>query len=339
MHILNQALAYIQRYSIYLILVVIPIVLGFNIYPIQTIFPNLFPELEYVLFPYVYGKNIIFRILVELGLLAWFVRYLTKQAPGIQKPMQKLPLVAFCVLLLTLFVSNMLGSNPMFSLFSNFERMEGWFGLLHVLGFLFLIMVTFTTREMYHRGFWAALLGSICVLYAGFVEFIHRQEQAAALTASLPDVAFDMRVQSTLGNAAYVGIYAVFGVAFAALLLFAGARSRYQKFALWAIMLGHTVLLYTTATRSSWLGLCIGIAVFALVVLFKKYNPGNSLFSKNLYLHHLSQPALPLQFYSLYFLLLKIFQQYSHIQFLEDLRQYLPQRQHQSLDSLFGRRH
>jgi O-antigen ligase len=205
---------------------------------------------------------------------------MTKQTSTIERPLQKLPLAGLFALVVVLLVSNILGNNPSFSLFSNYERMEGWFGLLHVLGFLFLTMVTFTSREMYHKAFWATLIGSIGVLYAGGVDYLHRIERAILAETLQPGVAFDMRVQSTLGNAAYAGIYAVFGIVFSALLLTSSKPSRYAKWTLWALIAGHAALLYTTITRSSWLGLLAGIAVFASVVLFKKIYPKTSLFSK-----------------------------------------------------------
>lgn len=280
MHRLNTLLELVQRYSVYIILAIVPIMFGFTIYPVQLIFPNLLPELQYTMFPYIFGKNIVFRLLVEIGLMAWLIRYMTKQAPTIRTPFSKLPFAGLFALVSVLLVSNILGNNPGFSLFSNFERMEGWFGLLHVLGFLFLTLVTLTNRESYHKAFWAVIIGSIGVLYSGAVDYLHRIERSIVAETLRPDVLFDMRVQSTLGNAAYAGIYAVFGIVFALLLLTSAKNTRPLKWVLWGVVFGHLALLYTTITRSSWLGLFAGISVFGAVVLFKKYHPKISLFSK-----------------------------------------------------------
>lgn len=277
---LHNLFGFIQRYSLYTILALVPLMFGFTVYPIQLIFPHFFPELQYTMFPYIYGKNIAFRLLVEIGLLMWLFQYVVQKAPSVRQFSRVIPLSAFFVLLCLLLVSNLVSANPSFALFSNYERMEGWYGLLHIFGFLFLLLVTLTSREMYHKSFWATLIGSTGVLYVGLIDYAHRVEKAISTQILQPDTVVDMRVQSTLGNAAYAGIYALFCIAFAALLLVEKKQSKYTRLVLGAYILGHLALLYTTITRSSWLGLFAGAAVFVAVVLFKKFHPHVSLYSK-----------------------------------------------------------
>src|ERR1700728_845842 len=80
-------------------------------------------------FPYITGKALTFRCLVEAAFAVWVV--LAFRDPSVRP--KRTPLFwGITILTVVAFVVDMTGMNPIRSLWSNNERMEGWITIIHL---------------------------------------------------------------------------------------------------------------------------------------------------------------------------------------------------------------
>src|SRR3989344_5974090 len=89
----------------------------------DPLLPNLF-------FPYITGKNFTFRILTELLVGGWLILMLRDAT---YRPRRSLLLIAITVFTFTVALADAFSVNPLKSFWSNFERMEGFVTIAHLL--------------------------------------------------------------------------------------------------------------------------------------------------------------------------------------------------------------
>ena len=142
-------------------------------------------------FPYITGKNFVFRILVEIILAGWVllaffdVKY---------RPRFSWMLVSGAALLVVMFFANLFGEYPQKSFWSNFERMEGYVTLVHFYLYFVVLGHILQTKKM-----WSYFLHT-SVAVASFVALY-------GLGQSTGVVEGRNRVDSTLGNAAISEVF------------------------------------------------------------------------------------------------------------------------------------
>lgn len=209
-------------------------------------------------FPFITTKAFAWRIIVEIILAAWLLLILV--APEYRPKRSKL-LWAVGMFILIVGLADLLGVAPVKSFWSNFERMEGYVLTLH-LGALFLIMGSiFKEREW--KWWWnTSLVASLimvfyCVLQLLKVYDIHQG---------------GVRVDGTIGNAAYLALYLLFHI-FVALYYFVKSRTSGLRWAYGLLIFCQIVILYYTATRGAILGLLGGLFLIALINIRNKDNP------------------------------------------------------------------
>src|SRR3989338_947814 len=96
-------------------------------------------------FPFITGKNFVFRILIEI--LAVFWVWLMLVAPRF-RPRISVLTVAYTAFIAILIAATLFSLSPYKSFWSSYERMEGLFGHLHLfLYFLMLGSVFVTSRD------------------------------------------------------------------------------------------------------------------------------------------------------------------------------------------------
>lgn len=196
-------------------------------------------------FPFIFGKALLFRVFVEVAVVAFVLLVLSSHKYTLR--ITSLTIV-FGSFVLVMFVANLLGVDPVRSFLSNFERMDGWITLLH----LFLLFVVAEHVLMKHwKTFLQVSLGvSVLVGLYGLLQiggvFVINQG--------------GVRVDSTLGNATYLSVYALIHF-FIALWLVSSTRQR----VLWAVygLIGllNVLMVYLTATRGAFVGLVVGVFV------------------------------------------------------------------------------
>ncbi len=206
-------------------------------------------------FPFITGKNFTFRILVEIAFVSWGLLALYDPK---YRPKFSWVATGFAALLVVMLFANSLGEYPLKSFWSNFERMDGYVTLVHVFLYLLVLGSTLTTVKVWHWFFNTTLLAaSILSLYAfGQLSGAYQINQGG------------VRVDGTLGNAAYMAVYMLFHI-FIALYMATQAKSVYAKSAYGFLAAVFFYLLVQTATRGTMIGLVGGLVLAgAYIALF-----------------------------------------------------------------------
>ena len=229
-------------------------------------FLTLFVANDYF-FPFITGKNFAFRIIVELVFVAWAVLALLDTT---YRPKFSWILSSFSVLLGVMFFANIFGVHPETSFFSNFERMDGYITLVHVFLYVVVLGSVFTTKKAWgwylHTTLLAALITAIygVAQYTGVVEGYEGR-----------------RIESYLGNAAYLSIYMFFHI-FIAFWMFVESKVTLHRVCYILLAILFTYALVNSGTRGTVLGFGAGLAVMVTYIMlfgakyreFRKYAIG-----------------------------------------------------------------
>ena len=202
-------------------------------------------------FPFITGKAFYFRILVEVAASAWAALALLDRDYRPRFSWIGAVVVGFVA---WMFVADSFALNVAKAFWSNFERMEGWVLLIHLLAFFFAASAVLRAEKKWRAWFLVSVAVSVIVsayslLQLGGVLAIH---QGAS------------RIDATLGNSAYLAVYFLFS-AFIALWLALTEKRAWLKWLLVAIAASEGVLIFFTETRGTVLGLAIALALAALL--------------------------------------------------------------------------
>lgn len=217
-----------------------------------------------LIFPFVTGKAFFFRIIVEIIFFAWLSLAIIDRE---YRPKKSWLLYSMFAFLITIFISNYFGVNPELSFWSNFERMEGYITLLHLFA-LFLV-----SGSVLNSANWKMLFN--CYVASTFFMMLSVAQQMRI-------DGWDTRVDTSLGNSTYLGIYMLIG-AFVSLYLLGnkiyyrdefGIREKLKSFSVWFYFIAfilQSLIVFQTGTRGSMIGWMIGIVFSSLlIILFLK---------------------------------------------------------------------
>ena len=216
-------------------------------------------------FPFITGKNFAFRIIVEIMTSSWLGLALISSE---YRPRRSWILAAFTAFVFIIAIANAQGVYPFKSFWSNFERMDGWITLIHLLAYLVVSVSVLTTERLWRSLFQLSLGISVCVGMYGFLQLLGLravgQGGATGLTA---------RLDGTLGNAIYLAVYMLFHVFFAALLWAQEwserrvGKRKLISFVYGFIIFFDTLILCFSGTRGTILGLIGGAILAALLYM------------------------------------------------------------------------
>jgi O-antigen ligase len=213
-------------------------------------------------FPYITGKNFGFRILVELMLLLYIpLAYLAPE----YRPQKSKGLLVYGCFVAVLLMADIFGVNPANSLWSNFERMEGFVTHIHLFVFTLIIASIKLTQVEWKKLFQFHLLANLLVVANSFGEI---SKISKALEEGGTPV---QRISATLGNPAYLAIYCVFIIFFALLLLAQLKKHAPVEKTLYISSIAlNLILIWQTQTRGTVLGLLAGAALGFVWYAWKK---------------------------------------------------------------------
>jgi len=207
-------------------------------------------------FPYITGKNFTFRILVEIVTALWLILLLLR--PSEYKPKKSFILYALGMFILAAGISTLVSANPYRSFWSNFERMEGYIGLLHSAAY-FLILSIFLKKENFWQWFiHISIFGAVCVSLFGLLQHF------AGIGVSGQG---GVRIDGTFGNAIYLAGYAVFHTFLIAYVALKN-KNLFLRFIYGLIGALFIFTMYLTQTRGAMLGLIGGIGVGLVLFAF-----------------------------------------------------------------------
>ncbi len=205
-------------------------------------------------FPFISLKTFYFRILVEISLFLYLflVIFYKCYRPRFHKLTLAILLFGLIVLL-----TGALGVNSYRSFWSTIERGEGSLTISHIIIYYFILSQTLRNRQQWLNYFSASILISLFVgLYAWAQEHTH-------ITWIVNSGGG--RLSSTLGNAAYLGAYALGHLWLSCLLFFERPKIAWRLFSGFAI-LSEIFLLWQSETRGALLALIFTL-VLALIFL------------------------------------------------------------------------
>ncbi|MHB8860749.1 MAG: O-antigen ligase family protein, partial [Minisyncoccota bacterium] len=202
-------------------------------------------------FPFITGKAFYFRVLVEIAVSAWAVLAVLDKEYRPRLSWIGMAVAAFVV---WMFVADLFAINVAKAFWSNFERMEGWVLLIHLLGFFVAAGAVLRVEKKWRAWFLASL--GVSVIVSGYA--------LLQLAGALVIHQGASRIDATLGNSAYLAIYFLFNV-FIALWLALTEKRSWLKWSLIALAALEAVLLFFTETRGAVLGLMIGLALAAFL--------------------------------------------------------------------------
>lgn len=200
-----------------------------------------------LLFPYVTGKNILFRLLVEVVAAAWVV--LAMRDPR-YRPRFSWLLAAFLFLLLAMFFANLFGVQPAVGFWGNLERMDGYITLLHLFVYFLLLGSVFRNKRQWRLFFGVSLAVALYAAISGFAQSIGEGGAASG------------RLRGILGNSGFMASYMLLH-GFVAAWLWAGSEKGAARLVYAAAAVVFIAALAATGTRGALLGLCVGVLVAA----------------------------------------------------------------------------
>jgi O-antigen ligase len=219
-------------------------------------------------FPYISGKNFVFRIIIEIIFAIWvFLAFADKK----YRPKFSWVALAVGIFVLVMAIADIFAVNPMKAFWSNFERMDGWVTLIHLLMLLLVAGSVMKTEKIWLWFFRSSLISSIPMMITVSQDILKNH----------PD-----RVSVTLGNPIYLAIYFLFNFFFALILVYKDVISKTEggrqmekifKNPLTYVYLIISILcvwgIWVTGTRGVILGLIGGLFVSSVIIaIFEKKN-------------------------------------------------------------------
>ena len=244
-------------------------------------------------FPFITGKAFYFRILVEIAFAGWVILAFLDAK---YRPKLNALTIAVTIFAVVTLVADLLGVNPLRSIVSNFERMEGWLMVIHL--WMLFLAITYTFgfgeegRRMWFRWLNVSLVVAFYVACRGALQWAGRI--SIEQSASRPD--------STLGNAAYLAVYMLITSGISAYLFLSTQLERKSLLAhhhrtvyivrewVYVVLAAFFgVILFSTATRGAIIGYVGGILLaLALYAIFggskdSAHDSSRHVFSTNIW--------------------------------------------------------
>ncbi len=247
-------------------------------------------------FPFIGGKTYFFRATIELSLiftLFWWafeapVGEVWKRCKDMfQKPLfAAVSGFAFMFMLATLFAFDKHAA-----FWSNYERGEGGFQMLHYYALFFLLTLLFRERKDWQKLFWVLIAAAVgMILYGiGAAVFVVNPDTGAisnpfgfvgpyASSGKLAAPTFwgrlfnteANRFQGSLGNPAYVAPYLMFSIFYLLWLWFsARGKSLLRNISYGTLGIFFIIFFLLSRTRGTFVGLAAAVFLFLLVLAFE----------------------------------------------------------------------
>ena len=211
-------------------------------------------------FPFITGKGFAFRIIVEIVFACYLL--LALRRPEF-RPKRSLILYGVLSFIAVVFLADAFAVNPFKAFWSNFERMEGFVTMIHLVLYFFVASSVLNTEKWWHR-FFATSVG-----VSAFLGIYGILQLAGKIVINQGGV----RLDGTFGNAAYFAGYMLFHIFLSLFLILRHRIPPVYKWLYGAAIALQVFMLIFTATRGAALGLIGGLSLaFLLVALFERNN-------------------------------------------------------------------
>ena len=213
-----------------------------------------------VMFPYITGKNFAFRILVEAASVFWVGLMATKPEYRISGSTMIISLLIFTFIA---GLADLFGINPYNSFWSNYERMEGYITVLHLVLFFLIIKSIFKTSKDWIIFFSIFLFVSVLVSLFTFIEPL------SVIQAENYIEEYGSRRAGTIGNPSFLSSYLLLSVFVGLILTIITKRTDLKFFYILSIIL-NTIVIYITASRGAILAIIVGAVMLGISLSLKR---------------------------------------------------------------------
>lgn len=205
-------------------------------------------------FPFITPRNFLFRLFMTLGVGVVVLLWLNFKELRPRTTWLNATVLAVVGLKI---VSSVFGINFFNSFWSSYERMEGIVTWLFFAVLYFLIITVFRTQKEWRMLFRVALVPAVLVALYGFGQIMGWTDL----------VARQSRIESRLGNAAYVGAYMLINIGIAAVVFLKDDNKVWRWLAGFFLVLFHGAM-FLSATRGAIIGWLAGILVGMIAYFF-----------------------------------------------------------------------
>lgn len=216
-----------------------------------------------LLFPFITGKALLFRTLIELAALSlglFIIRhpeYLPRWPTLRRRSAQEQPETDYLfwsslLLLIVLVILNFFSIRPSLTFWGNAERMEGTWSTFHFFLYLWVLLTLFKIDPSFKRQlFWSFIIvGYVIGIQELYERFILKIERPFA----------------TLGNSTYVGFVSLLLI-YLSLYFYRDEKSLGNRLIVGALITLSLLSMLASETRGSIFALLISLLVFALLLL------------------------------------------------------------------------
>ena len=210
-------------------------------------------------FPFIVPKTLIFKIIIEVMLLAFLGLAVIKKE---YRPKINLVLIISFLYIIVVSISSFLADSFYFSFWSNNERSEGIILLLHLFAYLFILSGFLRQLKDWLFLFETSFFSSLLVSLIGLGQYLGYNWIVASSGGS--------RITATIGNAGYVAGYLVFNIFFGILLIFLRKNKYLNYYYIIGIFL-QIFIVFNTLTRGGIISLAFSLMVFIGYLVFFRY--------------------------------------------------------------------
>ena len=231
-------------------------------------------------FPFIGGKDYFFRFSVELAAI-FFILWLAFETKGgevlnrLREVFGRPLFVAVSVFMLVVLLSTIFAYDPNAAFWSNYERGDGGFQMLHYYTFFVLLVLLLEKKEdwrlLFKISVFAAVLMILYGVFAnlGWADNFISPYQGGKVPTTLWQRLVEARFQGSLGNPAYVAPYLLFSLFYVAYLWFG---SQFKNKRLGSLIYGGLFIVFLfffilSQTRGGLLGLGAGLFVFIVYLI------------------------------------------------------------------------
>lgn len=237
-------------------------------------------------FPFISGKNIIFRILVEIAFAGWAVLALYNSSYRIN--IRKSPImIAYFLFIAVLLLADLFGVDREKSMWSNFERMEGFVGHIHFFAYFFVLTVMIRTLSEWQKMWKVFIASNILVLLYAIGQFLGAKglvfannfpEAAAWFSSRFAIHQSQNRLDATIGNSAYFGVFCLIYIFIISLLWSQSKEPKKQWLYPILIVLNTLGVLYS-GTRGTMIGLFVGAFLTFGIMAWREHGKMRKVFA------------------------------------------------------------
>lgn len=201
-----------------------------------------------LLFPYITGKAIYFRVLVEIAVFLTIILLLKRKELLPNK--KEYIFWSSLLLLLSMFILIPFSARPLFSFWGNAERMEGVWGTLHFFLWFYVLYFLFKAEpESKKLIFWSFAAVALLINIQGIQDGLSSHGS---------------RPFATLGNATYIGFFNLLMMFISVYFLGVYRKDLFLQIIIGALMIISIATLLISQTRGSIMGAAAGIIVLAV---------------------------------------------------------------------------